>query len=85
MDLYFQFMILIIIILACVMYLSASKGDEIYENFETYTYGPFNFRTTGSDPLTFYQYPTYRKPFMYPYQYVSSYPYPHLTYWTNSL
>lgn len=50
------------------------------ENFETYSYGPFNYATSGADPLTFYKYPVYRNPYMYPYKYYSSYPYPYMTY-----
>ena len=52
----------------------------IKENFQTYSYGPFNYATTGADPLTFYKYPVYRNPYMYPYKYYSSYPYPYMTY-----
>ena len=39
---------------------------------------------TGADPLTFYKYPIYRNPYMYPYKFYSSYPYPYMTnYETN--
>ncbi len=79
----YQIFILLLLIVACIGYLSANCGNHLLEKFETYTYGPFNTQTTGSDPLTFYQYPIYRKPYEYPYQYYSSYPYPHLTYRDN--
>jgi hypothetical protein len=85
METFYQFIFILIIIIACIGYLSANCGDHLLEKFETYTFGPYNYKTTGSDPLTFYQYPTYRKPFQYPYQYYSSYPYPYLTYWDNIL
>lgn len=55
-------------------------GYQYKEGFIPYTYGPFNYMTTGSDPLSFYMYPIYRKPYMYPYQFVTNYPYPHMTY-----
>lgn len=70
------FILIIILLLACV-YLYYNKDIE---NFETYSYGPYNYMDTGADPLTFYRYPIYRSPFMYPYKYYSSYPYPYMTY-----
>ncbi len=85
MRLLYQFILVTVIILVCIAYLSASMGNEMIEKFETYTYGPYDFRTTGSDPLTFYQYPVYRAPFDYPYKFYSSYPYPYLSYHDNSL
>jgi hypothetical protein len=48
------------------------------ENFETYSYGPYNYMDSGASPLTFYKYPAYRKPYMYPYKFYSSYPYPYM-------
>ena len=80
MEAFYQFIILLIIIVACVGYFSASCGDNLLEKFETYTYGPYNYKTTGSDPLTFYQYPSYALPRSYPYRFYSSYPYPYLSY-----
>ena len=55
------------------------------EKFEVYSYGPYNYQTTGSDPLTFYQYPVYRAPQNYPFKFYSSYPYPYLTYQDNKI
>jgi hypothetical protein len=66
----------IILLLACV-YLYYNNDIE---NFETYSYGPYNYMTTGADPLTFYRYPIYREPYMYPHKFYSSYPYPYMTY-----
>ena len=48
--------------------------------FTPYTYGPFDYSTTGTDPLSFYLYPAYRKPYMYPYQYQTNYPYSRMTF-----
>jgi len=59
--------------------------NQIRENFETYSYGPYNYMDTGSDPLTFYKYPIYRKPYMFPYKFYSSYPYPYMTYYTTNI
>ncbi len=55
------------------------------EQFETYSYGPFNYMDTGSDPLSFYKYPIYRNPYMYPYKFYSSYPYPYMTYYPTNI
>ena len=55
------------------------------EGFETYSYGPYDYATTGASPLTFYQYPIYRKPYMYPYQFYQSYPYPYLSYYETNI
>ncbi len=74
-TLYFSILFLIIL---CLAYL----GYQRYETFSTdmYTYSPFNYQSTGTSPLSFYNYPAYRKPYMYDYQFVSSYPSPHFTY-----
>jgi hypothetical protein len=73
--------ILIFFIILSLLYLYDKK---IIENYETYSYGPFNYMTTGADPLTFYKYPIYRNPYMFPYKFYSSYPYPYMTnYETN--
>ncbi len=76
----FTFLIILIIILS--YYLISKKTIE---NYETYFYDPFNYGTTGSDPLSFYKYPIYRKPYRYPYQYYSSFPYPYLTYYPTNV
>lgn len=76
------FTILIILIVVCACYLSS---NQTMENFETYYYDPFNYGTTGSDPLSFYKYPIYRKPYRYPYKYYSSFPYPYLTYYPTNV
>lgn len=76
------FTILIILIIVCACYLAS---NQIMENFETYYYDPFNYGTTGADPLSFYKYPIYRKPYRYPYKYYSSFPYPYLTYYPTNV
>ena len=73
-KLYFSILFLIIF---CLIYL----GYQRKEMFISYTYGPFDYSTTGSGPsLSFYPYPAYRKPYMYPYKYQTSYPYPRMTF-----
>ena len=72
-----QTLLLVLIIIIAGVYLFSKRNIE---NFETYSYGPFNYMDTGADPLTFYKYPIYRNPYMYPYKYYSSYPYPYMSY-----
>ena len=74
---YYLTILLTILILLFLFYLYSKKSIE---SFETYSYAPFNYMTTGADPLTFYKYPIYRNPYMYPYKFYSSYPYPYMTY-----
>ena len=72
--------ILIFLILLCFLYLYYYNYNKDIEYFTPYSYGPFNYMDTGADPLSFYKYPVYRKPYMYPYTFYSSFPYPYLTY-----
>ena len=57
-----------------------NQPEDINESYESYSYGPFNYMDTGADPLTFYKYPIYKNPYMYPYKFYSSYPYPYMQY-----
>jgi len=76
--------IIIIIIILVIYYLYKYSLKNI-EGYETYSYGPFNYMDTGADPLTFYKYPIYRNPYMYPYKFYSSYPYPYMTYYKTNI
>ena len=82
MDSYLQTILIIILIIIAGFYLFT---PYIKESFETYSYGPFNYMDTGSDPLSFYKYPIYRNPYMYPYKFYSSYPYPYMTYYPTNI
>jgi hypothetical protein len=77
MNQIYETLIIIILIFSAIVYLYSMN---IVESFETYSYGPFNYMDTGADPLTFYKYPIYRNPYMYPYKFYSSYPFPYMTY-----
>jgi hypothetical protein len=48
------------------------------EAFQDYKLLPYGEVYSGSDPLYFYNYNRYRKPYRWPYLYYSSYPYPHM-------
>lgn len=81
MDSILLTIIMIFLIILLIIYLCSKN---ILEKFETYSYGPFNYMDSGADPLTFYKYPIYRNPYMYPYKFYSSYPYPYMkNYETN--
>ena len=75
------FILLILLIVLCSSYLAMNYK----EHFETYSYGPYNYMDTGSDPLSFYKYPIYRQPYMYPYKFYSSYPYPYMTHYETNI
>ena len=55
------------------------------ESYTPYSYDPFNYMDTGADPLTFYKYPIYKKPYMFPYKFYSSYPYPYMSYYETNI
>jgi len=80
---YIETSVIIILIILAIIYLYTM--NKSIENFETYSYGPFNYMDSGSDPLSFYRYPIYRNPFMYPYKFYSSYPYPYMTYYPTNI
>jgi hypothetical protein len=82
MDNYILFTILILLIICSFCYLNMYNDIE---TFQVYSYSPFNYLTTGSDPLTFYKYPIYRNPYRYPYQFYSSYPYPYMSYYPTNI
>ena len=79
---YLQTALLLILIIIAILYLTTYKYQE---NFETDSYGPYNYMDTGADPLTFYKYPIYREPYKIPYKFYSSYPYPYMTYNTTNI
>ena len=53
------------------------NNNEVKEEFTTYNIEPYNYKTTGANPLSFYNYPRYRKPYRYPFKFYSSYPIPY--------
>jgi len=72
-TLYFSILFLIIL---CLAYL----GYQKYEHFTMYQTSPFDYIYEGTSPLSYYMYPLYRAPYMYPYKFVQSYPTPHFSY-----
>ena len=70
---------LIILIVIIIGYICLTT-IRTKENFETYSYegSGFPYMDSGASPLSFYCYPAYRKPYMFPQVFYSSYPYPYL-------
>ena len=62
---------LLLLVISCLLY------SFVKESFVSYTSFPFEYIYTGSDPLQFYNKPRYRKPYRWPFRFISSYPYSH--------
>ena len=69
---YFIFFIFISIVIGLFI-------NSNYEYFQDYKLLPYGYVYSGNNPLYLYNYNRYRKPYMWPYKYYSSYPYPHLS------
>jgi hypothetical protein len=67
--------VLLLFLLAC-FYLLVSL-QNVQEGWQSYEIAPYDYVSTGADPLYYYNRPLFRKPYMWPQRYVSSYPYPH--------
>ena len=66
--------IVLAIILSCIY-----GSYRVYnEEFQDYKLSPYGEVYSGNDPLYFYNYNRYRKPYRWPYRHYSSYPYPHM-------
>jgi hypothetical protein len=81
--------ILIILFICVIVYFHKdfilNKLNNFKEGFETYKRNPYNYYESGATPLNFYEFPVYRKPYMYPQQFYKSYPLPHLSYYEDSV
>lgn len=78
--------ILIILFICVILYFYKDFIlNKFVEGFEIYKRNPYNNYESGATPLNFYEFPIYRKPFMYPQQFYKSYPLPHLSYYEDSV
>ena len=68
------FLLLLVVILGCIC---MEKKIKNVENWEMYKQKPLGYIKTGSNNLSFYERPRYRKPYRYPFTYDQSYPTPH--------
>lgn len=78
-NLVYLILLLTAITVYLVVYLKVYHVVLNKENFQNYKMNPFGEVKTGNDPLYFYNYNRYRKPYRWPFRYYSSYPYPHMS------
>ncbi len=80
---YFLFGVVALIV-AALLYM---KKDTLFskEHFGVYKRNPFDNYEDGQTPFNFYEFPIYRKPYMYPQQFYKSYPLPNLSYYEDSV
>ena len=71
---------LIVFIFIVIIFLYVTGNSMIYNNesFQDYKLLPYGEVYSGNDPLYFYNYNRYRKPYNWPQLHYSSYPYPHM-------
>ena len=69
-----MWIIILLVILALIVPLT-----YYVEHWEDYTLKPYNYIFSGKDPLYFYRYDRYRRPYRDGFQFYQSYPIPHMT------
>jgi len=69
--------IFIFLIFAIIIYLSCTNLVE--ETWRDYRLAPYNYIYSGRDPLYFYRYDRFRKPYEDGYKFFQSYPIPHMS------
>jgi hypothetical protein len=79
-----SFLVLLLLIVILVIYVNKDYFLT-NEHFGVYKRNPFDNYEDGQTPFNFYEFPIYRKPYMYPQQFYKSYPLPHLSYYEDSV
>lgn len=74
--------IIIIVIMFIYFFYNLSNFGMYQENWQDYMRTPFDFVSTGSNPINFYRKDLYREPYDYPYKFYQSYPVPSMQYHT---
>lgn len=78
--------ILIGILLIAIVLIYINKDRMMLsEHFGVYKRNPYDNYEDGQTPFNFYEFPIYRKPYMYPQQFYKSYPLPNLSYYEDSV
>ena len=54
-------------------------NPQVLENWELYKQPHFKHIQTGRKPMKFYKHLRYRQPYRFPFQFIKTYPIPHLT------
>lgn len=70
-----DYLIPLIVLFLGICGLSFGYKNELFQDYKLLPYGEVY---SGNDPLYFYNYNRYRKPYRWPFKYYSSYPYPHM-------
>jgi len=66
--------IILVIILLCLYNFRTST-----ETWQDYTLNPYNYVLSGKDPLYFYRYDRFRRPYRDGFKFYQSYPTPHMS------
>ena len=74
-----RYILLIAIIALAIYYLFHNIKCLNFETWQDYSILPYKYVKSGADPLYFYAYNRYRKPYRWPFKYFSSYPYGHIS------
>jgi len=78
-PLFWTLVIVIILIFIIFAYSICMSVKESWQNYDTL---PFDYISTGSNPMNFYRNDLYRKPYNYPFKFYQSYPLPSMQYTT---
>lgn len=70
-----DYLIPLIVLFLGICGLSFRYKNELFQDYKLLPYGEVY---SGNDPLYFYNYNRYRKPYRWPFKYYSSYPYAHM-------
>lgn len=69
---------IIVTVLLVSVLLLALFGTGSMENWQDYNLAPYNYILSGRDPLYFYRYDRYRRPYRDGFLFYQSYPVPHM-------
>ena len=73
-----NFLISFVILIISVILINSKFA---FETWQDYTLKPYNYIKSGSDPLYFYRYDRYRRPYRDGFKFYQTYPIPHMTYY----
>jgi len=67
------------IFILIIVFIFIIKSKLTVENWQDYILKPYNYMLSGSDPLYFYRYDRFRRPYRDGFKFYQSYPSPHLS------
>ena len=79
-----QFLLLLIIFIIILFFIYLYQYNiltlrKITETWQDYTLNPYNYVLSGKDPLYFYRYDRFRRPYRDGFKFFQSYPTPHMS------